>query len=51
MTLNTIPAVAGVDEDGNPTDNPNLAMLEVVCIMWFTVEYLLRLAGNELLPS
>ena len=45
MTLNTIKAIAGVDENGNQTDNPNLAMLEVVCIMWFTIEYILRLAG------
>lgn len=45
MTLNTIPSIAGVDENGEPTDNPNLAMLEVVCIMWFTIEYALRLAG------
>ena len=45
MTLNTIPGIAGVDEKGQATDNPNLAMLEVVCIMWFTIEYALRLAG------
>ena len=45
MTLNTIPSIAGVDEKGEPTDNPKLAMLEVVCIMWFTIEYCLRLAG------
>jgi len=45
MTLNTIPSIAGVDERGEPTDNPKLAMLEVVCIMWFTIEYILRLAG------
>ena len=30
MTLNTIPSVAGVDENGEPTDNPKLAMLEVL---------------------
>ena len=29
MTLNTIPSVAGVDDNGNTTDNPKLAMLEV----------------------
>jgi potassium voltage-gated channel Shab-related subfamily B protein 1 len=45
MTINTIESVAGVDENGNPTDNPNLAMIEVICIMWFTIEYCLRLAG------
>lgn len=46
MTLNTIPSIAVVDEaTGEVNDNPNLAMLEVVCIMWFTIEYALRLAG------
>ena len=30
MTLNTIPSVAGVDKNGEPTDNPKLAMLEVL---------------------
>ena len=46
MTANTIPSVAVIDEDGNPADNPKLAMIEAVCIMWFTIEYLLRFAGN-----
>ena len=46
MTANTIPSVAIMDEDGNPQDNPKLAMIEAVCIMWFTIEYLLRLAGQ-----
>ena len=30
---------------GDKTDNEYLAMLELICIMWFTVEYALRLAG------
>ena len=47
MTANTIPSVAIMDEEGNPQDNPKLAMIEAVCIMWFTIEYLLRLAGME----
>ena len=49
MTANTIPSVAIMDEEGNPQDNPKLAMIEAVCIMWFTIEYLLRLAGMECL--
>ena len=30
---------------GDKKDNRYLAMLELICIMWFTVEYALRLAG------
>ena len=30
---------------GDKKDNEYLAMLELICIMWFTVEYALRLAG------
>jgi hypothetical protein len=30
---------------GDKTDNTYLARLELICIMWFTVEYALRLAG------
>jgi hypothetical protein len=38
-----------MDADGNPQDNPKLAMIEAVCIMWFTIEYMLRLAGPILI--
>ena len=42
MTLNTIPAIQHRDADGNLIDNPKLALIEAVCISWFTLEYLLR---------
>ena len=47
MTLNTIPSIAGVDENGNIKDSEELAMVESVCITWFTIEYILRLAGMD----
>ncbi|KAA0202515.1 hypothetical protein HAZT_HAZT008525 [Hyalella azteca] len=38
LVLNTVPAFQGE----NQTDSETLAMVEAVCITWFTLEYLLR---------
>ena len=45
MTLNTMPSVQDTDEHGNVVENPQLAVVESTCILWFSLEYLLRFAG------
>ena len=46
MCLNTFPSMQAKDINGEPVDNPKLALMEAVCISYFTIEYLLRLAGS-----
>ncbi|KAL4143588.1 hypothetical protein QTP88_005906 [Uroleucon formosanum] len=45
LTLNTIPSLQ-VETKGVIQDNPVFAMVEVVCITWFTLEYLLRFSAS-----
>ena len=46
MCINTFPWMQSKDVNGEPVDNPKLALVEAVCISYFTIEYLLRLAGS-----
>ena len=45
MCLNTFTWMQAKDIKGEPVDNPKLALVEAICISYFSIEYLLRLAG------
>eukprot|EP00092_Neocalanus_flemingeri_P035666 GFUD01038832.1.p1 GENE.GFUD01038832.1~~GFUD01038832.1.p1 ORF type:complete len:667 (+),score=162.04 GFUD01038832.1:111-2111(+) len=46
MCFNTFPWMQIQDINGDPVDNPTLALVEAFCISYFTIEYLFRLAGS-----
>ena len=46
LTMNTLPSMQTTNDSGDPIDNPKLAMVEAICITWFTLEYILRFASS-----
>ncbi len=46
LTMNTLPELHEIDAEGNPMDNEHLALIEAVCITWFSMEYILRFATS-----
>jgi len=45
LCLNTHPDIQIRNSDGSKADNPDLAVVEMVCICWFTIEYIARLVS------
>ncbi|XP_056447155.1 potassium voltage-gated channel subfamily F member 1-like [Gadus chalcogrammus] len=46
MCVGTIPELQVMDDEGKLVEHPTLEAIETACILWFTVEYLLRLASS-----
>ncbi|KAL8172870.1 UNVERIFIED_CONTAM: Potassium voltage-gated channel subfamily F member 1 [Gekko kuhli] len=46
MCVGTIPELQVQDSEGKSVEHPTLDKIEVVCIGWFTLEYLLRLISS-----
>ena len=46
LCINTHPDLQVTKADGSKGDNPTLAIIETICIVWFTIEYLIRLISS-----
>ncbi|XP_035277131.1 potassium voltage-gated channel subfamily F member 1-like [Anguilla anguilla] len=46
MCVGTIPDLQMQDAEGNNVEHPTLEAIETACIVWFTVEYILRLVSS-----
>lgn len=44
--MSTLPEFEEFDEHNNPLDNDDLAIVETICIAWFTLEFFLRLIAS-----
>ena len=45
MCVNTLPGLKVVDDTGELENNPLLELIETICVIWFSLEYVLRLIG------
>ncbi|XP_056151322.1 potassium voltage-gated channel subfamily F member 1 [Lampris incognitus] len=46
MCVGTIPELQVMNADGKLVEHPTLEAIETICILWFTLEYILRLAAS-----
>lgn len=46
MCMGTIPELQVTDAEGKLVEHPTLDAIETACILWFTAEYVLRLASS-----
>ncbi|XP_061552653.1 potassium voltage-gated channel subfamily F member 1 [Phycodurus eques] len=46
MCVGTVPELQVTDAEGEPVEHPTLEAIETACMLWFTAEYLLRLAAS-----
>ncbi|XP_065153590.1 potassium voltage-gated channel subfamily S member 3a [Paramisgurnus dabryanus] len=43
MCIHSMPEFNKLDDNDKPVENPELAVFEIICIIWFSIEFILRL--------